>query len=209
MTGLVLADDRLHAMASLRRHRASASEPGAATVDDLVRDVALGDGPAFEVLYERVAGTVFGVVRRVLRDPAQSEEVAQEVLVEVWRTATRFDPDRGSAMTWIHTMAHRRAIDRVRAAQASSDRDQRVARRDHVPAYDEVAERVETRLEQEQVRRCVDQLTSLQRESVSLAYYGGYTYREVAELLGVPLGTVKTRMRDGLIRLRDCLGVTT
>ncbi len=208
MTGLVLADDRLPGMASLRRHRATSLEPGAATVDDLVREVALGDGPAFEVLYERVAGTVFGVVRRVLRDPAQSEEVAQEVLVEVWRTATRFDPSRGSATTWIHTMAHRRAIDRVRAAQASVDRDQRAARRDHVPAYDEVAERVETRLEQEQVRRCVDQLTALQRESVGLAYYGGYTYREVSELLDVPLGTVKTRMRDGLIRLRDCLGVT-
>ncbi len=147
------------------------------------------------------------MVRRVLRDPAQSEEVAQEVLVEVWRTATRFDADARRATTWIHTMAHRRAVDRVRSAQSAHDREQRVALRDHVPAYDEVAERVETRLEQQQVRRCLEHLTDLQRESVTLAYYGGYTYREVAELLDAPLGTVKTRMRDGLIRLRDCLGV--
>ena len=150
---------------------------------------------------------MFGVIRRVLRDPAQSEEVAQEVLVEVWRTATRFDPDKGGASTWVLTMAHRRAIDRVRSAQAAHDREERVAHRDHVPAFDEVAEQVEIRLEQEQVRRCLGNLTELQRESVTLAYYGGYTYREVGELLDVPLGTVKTRLRDGLIRLRDCMGV--
>jgi RNA polymerase sigma-70 factor (ECF subfamily) len=208
MSVLVLADDRLDDVASLRRARDNEPTPAEASVDDLVRDVARGDGPAFEELYDRVANTVFGVVRRVLRDPAQSEEVTQEVLVEVWRTATRFDAGRGSAMTWIHTMAHRRAIDRVRSAQAATDRDEKVARRDHVPDYDVVVDRVEARLEQEQVRRCLEHLTDLQRESVTLAYYGGYTYREVSELLEVPLGTVKTRMRDGLIRLRDCLGVS-
>lgn len=179
------------------------------TLDDLLMRVARGDGPAFEHLYDQVANSVFGTVRRVLRDPAQSEEVTQEVLVEVWRCATRFDPDRGSASTWIHTMAHRRAVDRVRAAQSSHDREQKVAARDHVADYDQVAEAVEVSLEQEQVRRCLADLTALQRESVTLAYYSGYTYREVAELLDAPLGTVKTRMRDGLIRLRDCLGVTT
>lgn len=208
MAVLALADDRLGDMAPLRRGRESGPAPVEATVDELVRRVARGDSPAFEELYDRVANTVFGVVRRVLRDPAQSEEVTQEVLIEVWRTATRFDAGRGSAMTWIHTMAHRRAIDRVRSAQAATDRDEKVARRDHVPDYDVVADRVEARLEQEQVRRCLAHLTDLQRESVTLAYYGGYTYREVSELLDVPLGTVKTRMRDGLIRLRDCLGVS-
>jgi RNA polymerase sigma-70 factor (ECF subfamily) len=182
--------------------------PGTESVDDLVDQVARGDGPAFERLYDRVAGSVFGVVRRVLRDPAQSEEVTQEVLLEVWRSATRFDAERAAATTWIHTIAHRRAVDRVRAGQAARDRDDLVARRDQQPPYDVVADRVETRLEQEQVRRCLDDLTDLQRESVSLAYYNGYTYREVAELLDVPLGTVKTRLRDGLIRMRDCLGVT-
>jgi RNA polymerase sigma-70 factor (ECF subfamily) len=195
-------------MVSLRRglRPVLVTDP-APTLDDLLERVALGETSAFEIIYDEVANSVFGVVRRVLRDPAQSEEVAQEVMIEVWRHATRFDRQRGSAATWIHTMAHRRAIDRVRSSQASQDRDQRVAARDQAPAYDSVAEQVETRLEQEQVRRCLDQLTELQRESVTLAYYGGYTYREVAELLEVPLGTVKTRLRDGLIRLRDCLGV--
>jgi len=209
VTVLDLIDDRIAHMVA---PRSAARPPGDGeanvTVDDLLTRVARGDGPAFELLYDRVANSVYGVIRRVLRDPAQSEEVTQEVLVEVWRFATRFDAERGSATTWIHTMAHRRAIDRVRSAQASHDRDERVARRDQVTAYDEVAERVEARLEQQQVRRCLEQLTDLQRESVTLAYYGGYTYREVAELLEVPLGTVKTRRRDGLIRLRDCLGVT-
>jgi RNA polymerase sigma-70 factor (ECF subfamily) len=196
------------AMPSLRRTRLEVVDASLPTLDDLLLRVARGDAPAFELLFDQVAGSVFGVIRRVLRDPAQSEEVSQEVLLEVWRTATRFDADRGSASTWIHTMAHRRAIDRVRAAQAAHDRDERVAVRDHVPAYDEVADQVEGRLEQEQVRRCLQGLTDIQRESVTLAYYGGYTYREVAELLDAPLGTIKTRMRDGLIRLRDCLGVT-
>jgi RNA polymerase sigma-70 factor, ECF subfamily len=177
-------------------------------VDELVRRVARGDTHAFESLYDRVAGTVYGVIRRVLRDPAQSEEVAQEVMVELWRTATRFDRERGSATTWIHTMAHRRAIDRVRATQSAHDRDERVGRREQVAPYDVVVDEVEARLEQEQVRRCLEDLTELQRESVTLAYYVGYTYREVAEVLDAPLGTVKTRLRDGLIRLRDCLGVT-
>ena len=200
-------DGTMTRMALRRAFRGPDLAAGPAALDDLLHRVARGDTAAFELLYDRIAGSVFGVIRRVLRDPAQSEEVAQEVLVEVWRTAPRFDDERGSASTWIHTMAHRRAIDRVRSAQASHDREERVALRDHVPAFDEVVDTVETRLEQEQVRRCVQGLTDLQRESVTLAYYGGHTYQQVAELLEVPLGTVKTRMRDGLIRLRDCLGV--
>ncbi|ARF81549.1 RNA polymerase sigma factor SigK OS=Kitasatospora aureofaciens OX=1894 GN=GCM10010502_54020 PE=3 SV=1 [Kitasatospora aureofaciens] len=174
---------------------------------DLVAKTAFGDQEAFSRLYDAVAGPVLGLVRRVLRDPAQSEEVTQEVMFELWRTASRYEPQRGEVLPWVLTMAHRRAVDRVRAAQASADRDQRAAARSHTPAFDEVAEQVENRLEREQVRRCLEALTELQRESVTLAYYRGYTYPEVAELLGTPLGTVKTRMRDGLIRLRDCLGV--
>ncbi|MBJ6998703.1 sigma-70 family RNA polymerase sigma factor [Streptomyces griseofuscus] len=174
----------------------------------LLHEVALGDHEAFAAIYDIVAGSVLGVARAVLRDQAQSEEVAQEVLVEVWRTAPRYQPERGSALNWILTLAHRRAVDRVRSVEAAAARDTRAALLDHQPAYDEVTEQVESRLEQEQVRRCLRTLTELQRQSVTLAYYRGLTYREVAEALALPLGTVKTRLRDGLIRLRDCLGVT-
>ncbi|GGO79861.1 sigma-70 family RNA polymerase sigma factor [Wenjunlia tyrosinilytica] len=177
-------------------------------LEELLVRVARGDQEAFGRVYDRVSGPVLGLVRRVLRDPAQYEEVAQEVMVDLWRTAARFQPDRGSAMAWVMTLAHRRAVDRVRSSQAAADREERAASRGHAPAFDVVAEQVETRLEREQVRRCLRTLTELQRQAVTMAYYRGCTYREVAELLNVPLGTVKTRLRDGLIRLRDCLGVT-
>jgi RNA polymerase sigma-70 factor (ECF subfamily) len=167
--------------------------------------VARGDNAAFAWVYDQCAATVLGCVRRVLRDPAQSEEVMQEVLLDVWRTAARFDPAAGSASAWITTLAHRRAVDRVRSEQRSSDRELRAATASI--AFDEVTDAVEARLEQERVRRCLGALTDLQRESVTLAYYQGYSYPAVAQLLGVPVGTIKTRMRDGLIRLRDCLGV--
>jgi RNA polymerase sigma-70 factor, ECF subfamily len=171
-----------------------------------IGQVARGDAAAFEAVYARVAGSVYGIVRRVVRDPAQSEEVTQDVLLEVWRAASKFDASRGSATAWVMMLAHRRAVDRVRSVQKESERERRTATSDI--AYDEVAEAVESRLERERVRRCLGSLSELQRESVALAYYGGYTYGQVAALLGVPTGTVKTRMRDALIRLRDCLGVT-
>ena len=179
-----------------------AVSPGSAAV---AAEVALGDQEAFPV-YDRVGGPVLGS-SGVLRDPAQSEEVAQEVLVEVWRTAARYRPDRGTAINWIMTLAHRRAVDRVRSVEAARRREHqgraagphaRLRRGDRAGG---------ARLEREQVRRCLRALTELQRQSVTLAYYRGLTYREVAELLALPLGTVKTRLRDGLIRLRDCLGV--
>ncbi|AOR35218.1 RNA polymerase subunit sigma [Streptomyces fodineus] len=174
--------------------------------DELLVLVAGGDQRAFEDLYALVSGPVFGLVRRVVRDPAQSEEVAQEVLLETWRSAARYDPGRGSALSWILTLAHRRAVDRVRSARAAGEREQREALRAGEPAFDQVAEEVEAGMEREWVRRCLRRLTELQRQSVTLAYYDGYTYREVAERLKLPLGTVKTRMRDGLTRLRECLG---
>ncbi|MEV6286897.1 sigma-70 family RNA polymerase sigma factor [Kribbella sp. NPDC051770] len=181
---------------------------GGTTPAELMARVARGDADAFALLYDQMAPRVFGLIRRVLRNPAQSEEVTQEVMVEVWRTATRYDADRGSPTSWILTMAHRRAIDRVRSEQSATDREQAVAAASSSTAYDEVSEAVTTNLEVEQVRHCLSALTELQRESVTLAYYGGYSYREVAELLDAKLATIKARMRDGLIRLRDCLGVT-
>jgi RNA polymerase sigma-70 factor (ECF subfamily) len=186
-----------------------AGELDGLTTEGLLARVAHGDQEAFGVVYDRVAGQVLGVVRRVLRDQAQSEEVTQEVLVEIWRTAARFDASRGSVTTWALTMAHRRAIDRVRSAQASSDRDARSAQLDQPTDYDQVSEAVEASLERENVRSALASLTELQRQAVRLAYFGGYTQREVADLLGIPLGTVKTRLRDGLIRLRDALEVTS
>jgi RNA polymerase sigma-70 factor (ECF subfamily) len=185
---------------------ATTDRRGDRELDVLLIHVARGDAEAFEAVYDRLAGPVYGLIRRVLRDPAQSEEVTQEVLLEVWRTATRFDPAVGGAATWVLTIAHRRAVDRVRSVTAAADREHKTA--DIRTPHDEVAEAVEASLDRERVRRCLDRLTDLQRESITLAYYGGHSYRQVAELLTVTLGAIKTRIRDGLIRMRDCLGVS-
>jgi RNA polymerase sigma-70 factor, ECF subfamily len=175
-------------------------------LDKLLTHVAKGDQAAFEALYDQLSASVYGLIRKVLRNPSQSEEVTQEVLLEVWRTASRFDPARGSASTWVLTIAHRRAIDRVRAEEAATAREQRSAQ---VPvAIDEVSETVEASMDAERLRRCLAGLTELQRESITLAYYGGYSYPQVAALLDTALGTIKTRIRDGMTRLRACLGVS-
>ncbi len=174
---------------------------------ELMTGVAKGDHRAFSELYEAIAAPVFGLVQRVVLDVAQSEEVAQEVLVEVWRTATDYRPHRGTVMSWVLTMAHRRAVDRVRAVQASTDREERAGSRSFGTPHDDVSEIVMSRFERRQLQRCIGTLTELQQESVMLTYYQGYTYREAAGLLSTPTATVKTRLRDGLIRLRDCLGV--
>src|SRR5580704_1956991 len=202
-------------MESMRRTelRQLRAEPASAEDTDrkpdlagLMSRVARGDHRAFELLYGELAGPVYGVVRQVLRDPAQSEEVAQEALLEVWRTASRFDPARGSPAAWTLTIAHRRAVDRVRSEVACSRREEQAAR-ETAGGSGDVAEVVVATMDRQRVHRCLDGLTELQRESIKLAYYGGYSYPQVADLLGVALGTVKTRIRDGLIRMRDCMGV--
>jgi RNA polymerase sigma-70 factor (ECF subfamily) len=181
---------------------------GGPSGEQLLAGVARGDHDAFEKFYDRMSAAVFGTVRRVVRDQAQSEEVTQEVFLEVWRTAPRFDASRGGASTWVMVMAHRRAIDRVRAAQSATDREVAAAIRDTDRPYDVVEDLVTKTLEYEEVREALDSLTPLQRQAVTLAYYDGRTQAEVAKLLGIPLGTVKTRIRDGLIRLRDAMGVS-
>jgi RNA polymerase sigma-70 factor (ECF subfamily) len=154
-------------------------------------------------LYDAISDAVYGLTRRVLRDPSRSEDVTQEVFLEVWRKAARFDRSKGKARTWILTIAHRRAVDAVRRSEAQR-------RSDHQGAADDVsteapADAVIEADDRQAVRNCLDGLTEIQLESVRLAYFNGYTYAEVAALLDKPLPTIKTRMRDGLIRLRDCL----
>ena len=196
-------------MGVLRPLRARQAESAAAEPDDLVgallRRAGRGDQSAFGELYDELAPMVHGVVLKVVRDPAMSEEVTQEVFVELWRLAARFDGTKGSARSWAATLAHRRAIDRVRSEQATRDRQDRDAQRAVAP-HDVVVAEVESTLDVARVRRALAHLSDLQREAVELAYFGGHTYREVAVLLGVAEGTVKSRIRDGLIRLRDELG---
>lgn len=194
---------------------ASASDttlPGATESDRLaaaLRDAAKGDEAAFARVYDATAARVHGLVLRVLRNPAQAEEVTQEVYLEVWRRASSFDPAKGSPYAWLMTLAHRRAVDRVRSSQSATARDESWEARTRDIHYDTTAEKATERLEAHRVRTALHELTDAQREAVSLAYLGGYTHREVAGLLDLPLGTAKTRIRDGLIRLRDQLGVTS
>ncbi len=180
-----------------------------ASKEELLSRVAKGDQAAFGELYDQTAPRVLGLVKRLLVDHSQSEEVTQEIFLEIWQTASRYEPGRGGALTWIMTMAHRRAVDRIRASQAGRDRDSRIGIRDLEVEYDHVAETVEVRIEHERVEKAMTRLTQLQRQAVTLAYFGGYSHSEVADMLHVPLGTVKTRLRDGMIRLRDEMGVAS
>lgn len=175
----------------------------------LLRRSATGDETAFGELYDAVAPRLYGLVRRVVRDPAQSEEVTQETFLEIWRQSARFDVARGSALAWMMTIAHRKAVDRVRSAEAASRRDERWQATTQEVEHDSTSETVVGRLDAERVRHALESLTPAQRGAVELAYLSGYTHTEVASMLDLPLGTAKTRIRDGLIRLRDTLGVTS
>jgi len=175
---------------------------------ELIVRSASGDQTAFAQLYDMLSARVFGLILRVLVNRAHSEEVLQEVFLEVWQSAASFAPNRGQGRSWIMTIAHRRAVDRVRSAQSSADRDEKVGLRELNTPQDGVAEQVELRIESRRVARALEKLPDPQREALTLAYFGGYSQSEIAALVASPLGTIKTRMRDGLTRLRQEMGVT-
>ena len=174
---------------------------------ELLKRSARGDETAFAQWYDATAARAFGLAVRVLRDRAQAEEVTQETYLDCWRHASRFDPGKGTAMSWLLTIVHRKAVDRVRSAEASGRRDAAYGRRDLTPAHDETSETATASIEAGRVRAALADLTTKQRQAVELAFLGGYTHTEVASMLDLPVGTAKTRIRDGLIRLRDTLGV--
>ncbi|MEV0686043.1 ECF RNA polymerase sigma factor SigK [Nocardia sp. NPDC050378] len=171
----------------------------------LLYDVAAGSRPAFTEFYRTTSPRVFGLALRVVRSHALAEEIAQEVFLQVWSLAAEYDPDRASPIGWLMMLTHRRAVDRVRAEQSATSRDLVFGHchlgRDH----DVVSEEVTQRLDEQSVLDCLETMTTLQREAVALAYYSGRTYVEVSETLAVPLPTVKSRIRDGLKRLENCL----
>ncbi len=185
----------------------SGGTPGGPALGELLRLASRGDQGAFASLYDATSRRAYGLALRVVRDPAQAEEVTQEAFLEVWRTASRFDPDRGSALAWLLTIVHRKAVDRVRSAEAASRRDVAYHQQNQPVAHDATAEAAEASLEARRVRGALGNLTEVQREALELAYFGGYTHTEVATMLDLPVGTAKTRIRDGLIRLRDAMGV--
>jgi RNA polymerase sigma-70 factor (ECF subfamily) len=181
-------------------------------LDALLRRVARGDRDAFATVYDLTKSRVFGLVVRVLRDAGYSEETTQEVYLEVWRTAPEYDPAKGSALAWLTTMAHRRAIDRVRSEQAGSNRESRYGAANVVPvsaaAPDPVADSAIAGDERRRITECLQTLTDVQRQCIELAYYGGLTYTEVSQRLAANLSTIKSRIRDALRGLRNCLDVS-
>ncbi|WP_148615260.1 ECF RNA polymerase sigma factor SigK [Nocardioides rubriscoriae] len=176
-------------------------------LSDLLRRSAKGDQQAFAELYDATSSRIFGLALRVVRDPAQAEEVVQEAFLEVWKTSTRFDSERGSALSWLMTITHRKAVDRVRSAEASTRRDTSYSQQNQTIDHDTTSDAAQASMEAQRVRHALKGLTDVQREAIELAYFGGYTHTEVAGILNLPVGTAKTRIRDGLIRLRDKMGV--
>jgi RNA polymerase sigma-70 factor, ECF subfamily len=170
-------------------------------LDSLIVTAARGEQDAFDALFRRLSGPVYRTTLAVTQDRAQAEEVSQEVLIEIWRTADRFDPRKGSAAAWALTIARRRGIDRVRSAAAAARRDLRST--DVLAPWNQVNDTVEETLDRERLMSSLNRLSGPQRQAIMLAFYGGHTHNEVAAILGVAVGTAKGRIRSGLARLRD------
>lgn len=171
----------------------------------LVSLIAQGDAAAFSELYVRMRPRVLGLARRVLYDSGHAEEVTQEVFLEIWQSASRFDGSKGSATGWILRTAHGRAVDRVRSAQARRLRENRIGMRDWADTREDIAEVVSLRVDSGRMQRALLTLPDAQREAVALAHLGGYSHTQVSAILKVPVGTVKTRIRAGMGRLREQL----
>ncbi|BBZ08914.1 ECF RNA polymerase sigma factor SigK [Mycolicibacterium doricum] len=177
-------------------------------LDVLLRQVAQRDVDAFAALYDRTRARVYGMVTRVLRDPGYSEETTQDIYLQVWRSAGSYDPKAGSPMAWLLTLAHRRAVDRVRSEEAATQRESRYGAASVDPPVDHVADSVILLDERRRVVDCMASLSDLQREAIQLAYYEGLTYVQVSERLSANLATIKSRMRDGIRGLKNCLGIS-
>lgn len=177
-------------------------------LDELLRRVARQDVDAFATFYDQTRARVYGLVTRVLRDRGYSEETTQDIYLQVWRTADAYNPAAGSPMSWLLTLAHRRAVDRVRSEQAASQRESRYGAANVEPPFDQVADSAILSDERRQVTDCLGALTDTQREAIQLAYYDGLTYVQVSEQLSANLATIKSRMRDAILGLRRCLGLT-
>jgi RNA polymerase sigma-70 factor (ECF subfamily) len=168
----------------------------------LVLLAARSEESALAELYDRYGRTAYGLALRILRDKDLAEDAVQEAFLAVWRTASRFVPEKAKASTWILTLAHRRAVDIVRREQR-----RRAEPLDHAPepTVEGVDEDAFLRLQRERVQTTLRQLPDAQREALELAYYGGLSQSELAERLGPPLGTIKSRMFTGLSRMRELM----
>ncbi|WP_238147617.1 MULTISPECIES: sigma-70 family RNA polymerase sigma factor [Micrococcaceae] len=184
--------------------RASESEHD--LLEALMGCASRGNQNCFERLYDLLVPRIYGLVQRILRNRSHAEEVTQEVFLEVWQKAPQYDPSRGAVGSWVTVIAHRRAVDRVRATQSAWDREMRTGKTEFRETYEHVESTVQQSLESESVHAALSRVPQTQVEVMTLAYFGGLSQSKIATMLEIPLGTVKTRMRQGLKRLRSELG---
>lgn len=177
-----------------------------ARLNHLLVQTAVADKHAFSALYDALAPTVYSVCLSVLRNPALAEEVAQDVFVEVWTSAVKFDPQRGNARSWVGRLAHGRAVDKLRSHVATVQRDDRDSKLEHATFAEPIEDEALNNVEAHFLRRAVDEIGEPHSTAVALAFFDGLTHAELAESTGVPLGTAKTRVRDGVKKLKAILG---